>query len=775
MGVASTMVGAIVKRREDPRLITGNASYVDDFQRIGQLYMAFVRSPHVHAKIKSINSSAAKEVAGVRAIYTGQDLAPSTNPLPAFIPGPEYRAICVDKVNYVGDIVAVAVAESRGAARDAAELVQVEYEELPAVVDVEQAAKGLPVVIDPNFPNNIGFTWDLGTPTDAVNEAMSRADVVVEEKFVHQRLGANPMEPRTVLAEWREGDETLTLYSSNQNPHLLRAWLSGAMNIPEHNIRVVAPEVGGGFGTKITIYREEVVACFAAKKLNKPVKWVETRSEHLLASSQGRGQVDYVKVGATKDGVVVALDIMGYGDMGAYYTLFTPAILQFTALVINGVYAIPNAHYKAYNVFTNKTPTDAYRGAGRPEACYMIERMMDILAAELKMEPSEVRRKNFIPNDKFPYSSAMGLVYDSGDYANNMDKALKLFDYEGMRKMQAEARAQGRYIGIGMSTYMEICGLGPSVAVGGRGWDSATIRFEPSGKVTVYTGTSPHGQGEETTFSQIVADELGVPFEDIIVKHGDTANTAAGNGTYGSRGLAVGGSALKLACDSIIEKAKKVAGFMLEASPEDVVFEDQKFSVKGAPSKTFAMTEVAVNAYTNANLFSAQGGNVEPGLEATRFFEPGNLVFPFGTHLTAIEIDAETGELKFLKYVAVDDCGKQISPLLVEGQVHGGIAQGIGQALFEEIVHDEKGQLVSGTLMDYAVPTATELPSYTLDSTVTPTWVNPLGAKGVGEAGTIGSTPAVANAVMDALSTVGIKNMNMPFRSEKLWKAINSK
>lgn len=765
MGVA-TMVGARIKRREDPRLITGHATYTDDLKPTGTLYLQMVRSPYAHANIKSINIDAAKKVSGVMGIFTGQDLA-KINPLPAAIPGPEYRAISTDKVRYVGDIVAAVVAESRGAARDAADLVEVDYEVLPAVVDVEQAAKGQPTQLYPQYENNIGVVLQFGND---VSEAFDKAEVVLEQKFVHQRLGANPMETRSVLAEWRPGDEALTLYCGSQNPHLLRTLVSVVMNIPEQSIRVVAPEVGGGFGTKITIYREEVIACFASRKLSRPVKWSETRSEHLLASSQGRGQVDYVKMAATKDGVVTGLDIEAYTDMGAYYTLFTPAIPQFTGLVINGVYAIPNCHYKSNNVLTNKTPTDAYRGAGRPEACFMIERMMDLLAAQLNMDPTEIRRKNFIPNDKFPYSSALGLVYDSGDYANTMDKALKLFDYEGMKQMQADARTQGRYIGIGVSTYMEICGLGPSVTLAGRGWDSAIIRFEPTGKVTVATGVSPHGQGQETSFAQIVADELGVPFENIVVKHGDTANTPIGNGTYGSRGMAVGGAALKLACDSIQEKAKKIAGFMLEASPDDVAFEDGKFSVKGAPGKSLTMTEIAIKAYSGSDMF----GQIEPGLEATRFFEPGNLVFPFGTHLTAVEIDAETGDVKILKYVAIDDCGNQISPLLVEGQVHGGIAQGISQALYEEIVHDEQGQLVSGTLMDYTVPTATELPHYTLDSTVTPTWVNPLGVKGVGEAGTIGSTPAIVNALMNALASKGIKNIDMPLRPEKLWKAINS-
>jgi carbon-monoxide dehydrogenase large subunit len=737
-------------------------------QPTGLLHMVMVRSPHAHAEIKSINADAAKKVSGVRAVLTGKDLLSGTNPLPAAVPGPEYRAISPDRARYVGDIVAVVVAESRGAARDGAELIEVDYEVLPAVVDVEEGAKGQPTVIHSQYENNIGVVLEFGNDVSA---AFANPEVLVEEKFYHQRLGPNPMEPRTVMADWRIGDEFLTLYSSNQNPHLLRTWISVTLNIPEHDIRVVAPEVGGGFGTKITIYREEVIACFVAKKLGKPVKWVETRSEHLLASSQGRGQVDYVKVAATKDGVVTGLDIVAYSDMGAYYTVFTPAIPQFTGLVINGVYAIPNCHYKSHNILTNKTPTDAYRGAGRPEACFMIERMMDLLAAKLNMDPTEVRRKNFIPNDKFPYSSPLGLVYDSGDYATTMDKALKIADYEGLRKLQADARAQGRYVGIGVCTYMEICGLGPSAAVGGRGWDSAQIRFEPTGKVTVVTGVSPHGQGQETTFAQIVADELGVNYEDVIVKHGDTANTPIGNGTYGSRGLAVGGAALKLACESIVEKAKKVAGFMLEASAEDVVFEDGKFSVKGTPSKSLTISEIAVKAYTGSDMF----GQIEPGLEATRFFEPGNLVFPFGTHVAAIEIDRDTGEVKFLKYVAVDDCGKQISPLLVEGQVHGGIAQGIGQALYEEVVHDNSGQLISGTLMDYTVPTATELPAYTLDSTVTPTWVNPLGAKGVGEAGTIGSTPAVVNAVMDALKPLGVGEIAMPLRPEKLWKAIHGK
>lgn len=766
MGVA-TLVGARVKRREDPRLITGHATYTDDMRPLGTLFMQMVRSPYAHAHIKSINVDAAKKIAGVMAVITGKDMM-SFNPLPSAIPGPDYRAITPDTARYVGDVVAVVVAESRGAARDAADLVEVEYEVLPAVVDVEQAAKGQPVQLFPQFENNVGVKLDFGND---VTEAFQNAEVVLEQKFLHQRLGANPMETRSVLAEWRAGDETVTLYTANQNPHLLRVWLSGVTNIPEHNIRVVAPEVGGGFGTKITIYREEVIAIFASRLLNRPIKWVETRSEHLLASSQGRGQVDYVKIAATKEGKVTGLDIVAYTDMGAYYTIFTPAIPIFTALVINGVYDIANCHFTTYDVLTNKTPTDAYRGAGRPEACFMIERMMDLLAQKLNLDPAEVRRVNFIKNEQFPYKSALGLLYDSGDYANNMDKALKLFDYEGMRKMQADARAQGRIIGIGMATYMEICGLGPvKFLPTQRAWDSATVRFEPSGKVTVYTGVSPHGQGQETTFAQIVADELGVPFEDIIVKHGDTANTAVGNGTYGSRGLAVGGPAIKMACDTVKEKAKKIAGLMLEASEDDVVFEDGKFSVKGAPSKSFTMTEIGVKAYTGEDYFN----QIEPGLEATRFFQPENLVFPFGTHIAAVEIDRETGDIKILKYLAVDDCGNQISPLLVEGQVHGGIAQGIGQALYEEIVHDENGQLVSGTLMDYAIPTAAELPHYDLDHTVTPTWVNPLGAKGIGEAGTIGSTPAVVNAAMDALAPMGVKNIDMPLKPEKLWKAANS-
>ncbi len=766
MGVASAMVGARVKRREDPRLITGSASYVDDMQSVGQLYMSFVRSQYAHANIKSIKIDAAKAAKGVRGVFIGQDMM-DVNPLPSAVPGPEYRVISVDRVRFVGDIVAVVVAESRGTARDAADLIEVEYDELPVVVDVEQGAKGLPTVLFPQFENNVGVVHDMGND---VSEAFANAEITIEQKFMHQRLGSNPMETRTVLAEWKKGDDMMTLYTSNQNPHLLRTLLGAVMNLPEQMIRVVAPEVGGGFGTKISLYREEVIACWIARKIGKPVKWGETRSEHLIASSQGRGQVDYVKIAATKEGVVTGLDIVAYSDMGAFYTLFTPAIPLFTALVINGVYAIPNCHYKSYNILTNKTPTDAYRGAGRPEAAFMIERMMDLLATELKMDPTEVRRKNFIANDKFPYSSAMGLVYDSGDYATNMDKALKLLGYEEMRKMQQEARAKGRYVGIGISTYMEICGLGPSAFLAGRGWDSANIRFEPTGKVTVATGVSPHGQGQETTFAQIVADQLGVPYDDIIVKHGDTANTPIGNGTYGSRGLAVGGAALMMACETIIEKAKKIAGFVLEANADDIVFEDAKFAVKGAPGKSVTMQEIAVKAYSGSDMF----GQIEPGLEATRFWEPGNLVFPFGTHIAAVEVDGDTGEVHFLKYVAVDDCGNQISPLLVEGQVHGGIAQGIGQALYEEIVHDSNGQLISGTLMDYALPTASELPHYDLDSTVTPTWVNPLGAKGVGEAGTIGSTPAVVNAVMDAISSTGVKHIDMPLRPEKLWIAIHS-
>ncbi len=765
----NAMIGSPIKRREDPRLITGHATYTDDMTPAGTVYLHMVRSPHGHANIKSINVDAAHKIPGVLAIFTGDEMKKEVGPLAAVSVGghpiPDHFSIASGKVRCLGEIVAAVVADSRYHARDAAELVEVDYEPLPAIIDMEKAYKGESGLVHDSIPNNLAATLEFGND---VTDAFKNAEIVVEQRYVNQRMAPNPIENRVVLAQFRTGDESLLITTSTQIPHILRTLLSGVLSIPEHLIRVVAPEVGGGFGCKLNIYAEEVIACYAAKKLGKPVKWTETRSEGMVATIHGRDQIDYIRIAATKDGMITGLDITAYCNMGAYLQLLSSSIPVLCGVICNGAYAMPAVHFKALCIYTNTTPTDAYRGAGRPEATYMIERLVTLLAHRLGMDPMELRRKNFIKD--FPYASPLGLMFDSGNYATAMDKAMEIFGYDEMRKMQADALKEGRYIGIGQSTYVEVCGLGPGQGMTtARGYECATIRAELTGKVTVFTGISPHGQGQETSFAQIVADNFGIPMEDVIIKHGDTENTPYGMGTYGSRGTAVGGGALMLAVDSIKEKAKKIAAFQLEANAEDIVFEDGKFSVSGTPSRSITFQEVCLKAYVDPKMAPV----IEPGLEATRYFEPGNFVFPFGTHLCATEIDADTGDVKILKYIAVDDCGNQINPMLVAGQVHGGLTQGIAQALFEEVVYDENGQLISGTLMDYTVPTASELPFYTLDHTTTPSPSNPLGVKGIGEAGTIASTPCVVNAVVDALRPFNIDDIQMPLRPEKLWKIIH--
>ncbi|NWJ47287.1 MAG: xanthine dehydrogenase family protein molybdopterin-binding subunit [Chloroflexi bacterium] len=775
MGAISGMVGARIKRREDPRLITGNASYTDDFKFVNMSYAHFLRSDYAHARIKSIDTSAAKKHPGVLAVLTGEDLKGKAGEMVAVPFGanciiPPHSAITSDKVRYVGEVVAVVIADDRATARDASELISVEYEELPAVVDIEEAAKGLPALVHDGIPNNIGATLEFGDAAKT-KEAFANAEVIVEQRFNNQRLAPSPMEGRGCVAVWQKGEDALTLYTSTQIPHYTRTFLALTLSIPEHQVRVVAPEVGGGFGAKLNYYPEELVCAYAARKLGRPVKWSETRSESLASMIHGRGQIDYVRIAANKDGTILGIDITAYQDIGAYYQVLTACISALTGLMATGAYDMPAAYFKVYNVITNKVSTDAYRGAGRPEATYFIERIVTLLANELGMDQAEIRRKNFIPKEKFPFATPVGLTYDSGDYDIALDKALEMFDYANMQKMAADARANGRYVGIGMSSYSEVCGMGPSKGMfTSGGWESATLRFEKTGKATVFSGASPHGQGQETSFAQMVATEFGLDYNDVIVKHGDTGNTSYGLGTYGSRGTAVGGAALAMAIETVKEKARKIAASMLEASEEDVVFDTGKYTVKGAAGgKSVTIQEVVFRAYVNPF------DGIEPGLESTRFFEPTNFTFPFGTHICAVEIDADTGEVKFLKYVAVDDVGNQINPLLVEGQVHGGLAQGIAQALYEEVVYDSDGQLVTGTLMDYTVPNATELPHFELGSTCTPSPVNPMGVKGVGEAGTIASTPCVVNALMDALINTGIKDIDMPLRPEKLWRAIHGK
>ncbi|HTJ25383.1 MAG TPA: xanthine dehydrogenase family protein molybdopterin-binding subunit [Candidatus Limnocylindria bacterium] len=771
----TAMVGARIRRREDPRLITGRATYVDDVKQVGTVYAAFVRSPYGHAKLTRVDLSAAKEHPAVLAAYCGEDLH-HVHGLKASLPvahkmtdlrTPPHWILALDEVRFVGEPVAVVVASSAYAARDAAELVAVEYEPLAAVVDPLQAAAGPPYV-HADLGTNVAFTmpFSAGEPGKAFEEA----DVVIAQRIVNQRVAPVPIEPRSMVANWDAGNRQLTLHSATQIPHLLRTQLSVVLGLPENHIRAIAPEVGGGFGAKLNVYAEEAVVSWLAIQLERPVKYVETRSECFQAMIHGRDQIDDLEIAVKRDGTITGLKLKITANMGAYHQLLTPVIPTLSLLMAPGCYMIPNIAAEVVGVFTNTMSTDAYRGAGRPEATFFIERAMDLVAQKLQLDPAEVRRRNFIARDAFPHTTATGLTYDSGDYATTMEKALALADYTGLRKKQAELRAQGRYLGIGLSTYVEVCGMGPSAAMPAAGWDSATIRIEPTGSVTVLTGISPHGQGQETTFAQIVADELGVPIDQITVVHGDTDKVQYGVGTFGSRGTAVGGAALKLAIETIQQKALKIAAFQWEASPHDLEYRNGKIQIKGDPSKTMTTAEAGFLAFMGDHL----PPGLEPGLDATRRFEPPNFVFPFGTHVCVVEVDAQTGEVKVLKYLAVDDCGPLINPLIVEGQVHGGIAQGLAQALYEQVVYDENGQLLTGTLMDYAVPHAEQVPHYELDHTVTPTTVNPLGIKGVGEAGTIGSTPAVANAVIDALAPFGVTHIDMPLRPEKLWAAMHA-
>ncbi|HVA37389.1 MAG TPA: molybdopterin cofactor-binding domain-containing protein [Candidatus Dormibacteraeota bacterium] len=767
----TSMMGARITRREDPRLITGGATYVDDVKLAGMTYAAFARSPFAHAKIRSIDTRAAKASPGVFAVYTSDDLAGVGDvPVAAQLPDmkvPKHPPLARGKVAHVGEPVVMIVANAAAAARDAVDLVEIDYQELPAVVDLEQAVKGAPYVHE-EFGTNVAYTMEASGGD--VESAFENAAVTVSERLVNQRLAPLSMEPRGMVAHWEKGPQQLTLWSSTQIPHLLRTQIAGLVGIPEHKVRTIAPEVGGGFGSKLEVYAEEIACSFASRALGMPVKYVETRSESFMIAVHGRDQIDYIHVAADKHGKITGLKVEILANMGAYYQLLTPGIPTFTVLMAPGPYTIENVHCKLTGIFTTEASTDAYRGAGRPEATYLIERAVDLVARKLGMDPAEVRRRNFIPKEKFPYTTALGLTYDTGDYHAAFDKALQLAGYAELRKEQERARAEGRIFGIGISSYVEVCGMGPSSALPAPGWGSATVRVEPTGRVTVMTGASPHGQGEETTFAQMVSDRLGVPIDDVLVLHGDSAIVQYGIGTFGSRSTAVDGAALYRALDTVREKAMKIAAHTMEANVADLEFKNGKITVKGNPQKSTSIGEVAFAAFRGINL----PPDMEPGLEATRRFEPPNFVYPFGTHVCVVEIERATGAVEVVKYVAVDDCGNIINPLIVEGQVHGGIAQGLAQALFEEVVYDENGQLATGSLLQYAAPHADQVPHYQTGHTVTPTDVNPMGVKGVGEAGTIGSTPAVVNAVVDALAPFGVVHLDMPCKPERVWRALNA-
>jgi carbon-monoxide dehydrogenase large subunit len=764
-------VGTPIKRVEDPRLLRGIATYVDDLRLPGMLFAALVRSPHAHARLVRINADAARKVAGVVGVFTGADVNAhcGTVPCAAGIPdmkAPKHTVLAGDRAYFVGHPVAVVVAATPYAAVDAADAVEADYEPLPAVVDPEKALeKGSPLT-HPDLGTNVAFTWNLsGGDIDA---AFTNADRVIRQRMHHQRLTPMAIEPRGCVAAFDRGSGTLTLWTSTQVPHLVRTLLPGMIGVAENKLRVVAPEVGGGFGSKLNVYVEEALCSYLAMRLGAPVKWIERRRENAAATIHGRDQIGYYEVAVKNDGTILGIRSRAITDLGSYLQLLTPAIPTLTGLVLTGCYKIPAVRVEAVGVYTNKMATDAYRGAGRPEATYLIERLMDLVAAELRQDPIELRRRHFPKPQEFPFNTATGLTYDSGDYDAALRKAMQLAHWDDLLRTREARRRDGGLFGIGVSTYVEICGMGPSKAMMAGGWEWGCVRIEMSGTVTVITGATPHGQGQQTSFAQIAADRLGVSMDDVVVLYGDTNIAHYGRDTYGSRATAVGGGALVMCIDRVVDKARRLAAHLLGAKPEQVTFEGGRFGLKGGTGKQLAWTDLAPEAYVAKNL----PAGFEPGLEASAFFEPENFTFPFGTHICAVEVDRDTGEVKIVKYVAVDDCGNQMNPLLIEGQLQGGIAHSIGQVLFERTVYDENGQLLTGELTDYAIPRAGDIPEYVLGSTVTPTTANPLGVKGVGEAGTIGATPAIANAVIDALRPLGVTHLDMPFTPEKVWRAI---
>jgi carbon-monoxide dehydrogenase large subunit len=782
------MIGESIKRVEDHRFITGTGEYTDDIVLPRMTHAYILRSHLAHAKITSVDTSAAKVAEGVVAIYTGQDVA-HINGIPTgwqvnFTDGevmrePKHPLLVKDKVLHVGDGVAIVIAESKEQARDAADLIEVDYEELPVVVDASKALEvGAPMVHDA-LPDNRAFDWQLGDKT-ATDAGLVQAHHVTKMKIRNQRMIANAIEPRSYIGDYSKARDQYTLYTSSQNPHVIRLLMCAfVLGIPEHKTRVVSKDVGGGFGSKIFHYAEEALVTWAAQQIARPVKWTAERSESFVTDAHGRDHNTIAELGFDNEGKITALRVHTDANLGAYLSTFAPAIPTYLyGTLLQGQYATPAIHVTVNGVFTHTTPVDAYRGAGRPEATYLLERLMDTAADEMGMDPAELRMKNFIPAfdgvDQPGYQTQVALQYDSGNYEATMRKALDTLGYNDLRKEQEEARKRGSYIGIGFSSYIEACGIAPSAVVGSLGaraglFESANVRVQPTGKVSVYTGSHSHGQGHDTTFAQVVADHLGIAMEDIDIIHGDTEQVPFGMGTYGSRSLAVGGSAIVKALDKVKEKGAKVAAHLLEASEQDLEYVDGKWTVKGT-DKSISFGEVALASYVPHNF--PEG--LEPGMEFNSFYDPTNFTYPFGTYIAVVEVDTETGLTKVKRFVAVDDVGNVVNPMIVEGQVHGGLAQGIGQALLEGAVYDESGQLTTGTYLDYAMPRADDLPSYEVDRNVTPCPHNPLGVKGCGEAGAIGSTPAIVNAVVDALRPLGIKDLEMPLTPQKVWAAIQN-
>jgi len=781
----TSVIGAPIKRVEDPVFITGEAKYMDDLKLPGMAHVAVLRSPYAHARIKSIDTSKAAAHPGVIGVYTGKDFE-QLNPLPCawqaagaenFVATP--RALEIDRVTFTGAGVAAVVAETRVVAEDALSLIDVDWEPLDVVVDAERAVEEGAPQLHEAAARNIAFDWHCGD-AEATDKALEEAEVVVEQRLVNQRLLPTPIEVRGAAAQYEPASREYTVWMTSQCPHVMRLLMTAfVFGIPETKMRCISPRVGGGFGTKIFLYPEYVLVAALAEKTGRPVKWIETRSENYVATTHGRDHVTYLKVGARRDGTITALKVKTFANLGGILSTIAPGTpTTLYGRMLSGAYRIPNIHGQVLGVYTNTGMVDAYRGAGRPEATYAVERAVDLLARELELDPVEVRRKNFIPPDAFPYDPAgllAGLKYDTGDYDKALARALQMVGYDDFRLDQEAARAEGRYLGIGLSTYAEICGVAPSAWAGGQGfgaglWESANVRVHLTGKVVVSTGSHSHGQGHETTMAQVAASELGVPVEDVTVEFGDTLGTPFGYGTYGSRSGAVGAVAVYNALQRIKQKARRIAAHMLEVAPDDVEYEDGKAFVKGSPATAKTIQEIAAAAAVAYDLPEGE----EPFLDDTAYYDPPNCTFPFGTHIAVVEVEADTGEVKLQRYVAVDDLGKVINPLIVDGQVQGGIAQGVAQALWESAAYDENGQLVTSSLMEYAVPKADFFPRMELDRTETPTDVNPLGVKGAGETGTIASTAAVANAVMDALAPLGIRHVDMPLTPERVWRAMQA-
>lgn len=776
----SKYIGVSVKRKEDERFVAGKGRYTDDIVLPNMTYAHIVRSPHAHAKLTSINVDKAKAHPGVVAVFTGKDMqddgvasVPNGWGLGDDMREPPHPPLAVGKVRHVGDGVAVVIAEDRYIAKDAAELVEVDYEVLPAVTDGARAIEpGAPAVHD-EAPDNISFKWELGDQA-ATEEAFKNAHHITKLEFINQRLIANAMEPRAAIGDYDVGKDELTLYTSSQNPHLIRLLMCAfVLAIPEHKVRVISPDVGGGFGSKIFHYADEIIVSWATRKIGRPVKWTAERSESYMTDAQGRDHHTTAEMALDKDGNILGLRVATIANLGAYLSTLAAGIPTWLyGTLLAGQYKTPAIYVHVTGVFTNTTPVDAYRGAGRPEATYVVERLVDTAARELNMDPVELRKKNFLSPDVFPYETPVVLTYDSGNYVGAMEKALAMVDYTKLREEQKKARDQGRLLGVGISSYIEACGIAPSKVAGAIGvraglYEAASVRVHPTGKVTVFTGSHSNGQGHETTFAQIVADGFGISIDDVDIVHGDTAQIPFGMGTYGSRSLAVGGSAIYQAIEKIKAKAIKIAAHKLEASEDDLEFADGQWTVKGT-DKSVGFADVALTAYVPHDYPE----DLEPGLEENAFWDPKNFTFPFGTHICLVEVESDTGKVKILRYLAVDDVGNVINPMIVDGQIHGGVAQGAGQVLWEGAVYDDSGQLVTGSFMDYAIPKADDLPFIEVGRTTTPCPDNPLGVKGAGEAGTIAATACIANAVIDAVAHLGVKDIPMPMTPERVWNAI---